>query len=133
MELLTSKQIEELTAKYPLYSQDGKGIDAIASYKFFLPGTGATWYLTEASREGQGVTCFGVCIVTDPRGELGYFSLDELQGLKFRGVQVERDKYFTPAPLRQLRATEPALTEFLDIWEAHEKSRKDDDQETSNQ
>ena len=115
MELLTSKQIEELTAKYPLYSQDGKGIDAVASYKFFLPGTGATWYLTEASREGQGVTCFGVCIVTDPRGELGYFSLDELQGLKFHGVQVERDKYFTPAPLRQLRATEPALTEFLDI------------------
>ena len=47
MKLIT-KALEKTFAKYPLYSQDGKGNDAVAIAKFFLPGSGFTWYVTEA-------------------------------------------------------------------------------------
>lgn len=116
MELLTSKQIDELAAKFPLYSQDGKGLDAVVSYKFFFPAGRFTWYITECSREGDAVTMFGVTVGLEPVGEYGYISFDELQGLNVHGLTVERDLHFTPAKLRDLGATEPNLRPFLEAW-----------------
>lgn len=116
MKLLTDKQIDELAAKFPLYSQDGKGLDAVVSYKFFFPAGHYTWYITECSREGDAVTLFGVTVGLEPVGEYGYISLDELQGLNVHGLTVERDLYFKPAKLRDLGATEPNLRPFLDAW-----------------
>lgn len=52
MKLIT-KALEKTFAKYPLYSQDGKGNDAVVIAKFFLPGSGFTWYVTEAEKAGQ--------------------------------------------------------------------------------
>ena len=47
MKLIT-KALEKTFAKYPMFSQDGKGNDAVVIAKFFLPGSGFTWYVTEA-------------------------------------------------------------------------------------
>lgn len=118
MRLLTDKEINELADKYPLYSQDGKGINAFCSYKFFFPFSSFTWYITECSKDGDYITLFGVTIGASGEGEFGYTTLNELDSLQVRGLQVERDKNFTPAPLVELYKTEPPLQDFLDKWRA---------------
>lgn len=59
MKLIT-KALEKTFAKYPMYSQDGKGNDAVVIAKFFLPGSGFTWYVTEAEKKGIGLTTLAV-------------------------------------------------------------------------
>lgn len=46
MKLLT-KAIEKQLAKYPIYSQDGKGGKAQVICKFFNPCGSQTWYIPE--------------------------------------------------------------------------------------
>ena len=84
-----------------LYSQDGKGDDATVYVKFFLPGTGWTWFATEFDPE-DGIF-FG--LVAGHETELGTFSLAELQKLSLWGgaLLVERDLYFDPKPLADVR------------------------------
>ncbi len=94
----------------PLYAQDGKGMEAIAHIKFFHPYGQGVWYLTEFDHDG-GDTCFGWVEVLPGCGELGYFSLKELESLEARingqripGLQaIERDIHFTPKPLSQIQ------------------------------
>lgn len=52
MKLIT-KKIENELAKYPLYSQDGKGKEAVAICKFFLQGF--TWYVLEAQKRTTAI------------------------------------------------------------------------------
>jgi len=89
----------ELRAQLPsLYAQENNP-DAIAYVKFFTPHSNWTWYATEFDGED---TFFG--LVQGQDEELGYFSLLEFQ--RFRssyGVRIERDLYFQPMPLSQLR------------------------------
>lgn len=66
MEILSKKEIDELTAKYPLYSQDDKGGDTLALYHLFIGS--ADWYVTEGSREGDTVTLFGLVNMGGNRG-----------------------------------------------------------------
>ena len=89
MRLLT----EELRARLPtLYSQEAES-DPIVYAKFFLPGTGWTWYVTEGSQEGEEFRFFGFVIGLD--AEFGYFLLSELEGVRSPlGLTVERDLYF---------------------------------------
>ena len=96
MKLLT-KAIE---AKLPpLYSQDGRGDEAIALVKFFTPDSSWSWYATEY--DPQERVFFG--LVDGLEMELGYFSLDELQSIKGSlGLSVERDIYFSPTKLSTL-------------------------------
>lgn len=102
MMLLTKANREALPA---LYSQDGKGADAVAHVKFFGGGRG-TWYATEF--DGTD-TFFGYVI--SPLGpdcdEFGYFTLTELQALRFKpfGLPIERDLHFRPTTLRELGVT----------------------------
>lgn len=81
----------------PLYAQDGKGFDAVVHAVFFLESF--TWYCTEydpAEHHCFGFTVSNLC----PEGEWGYFSLDELEGVRGSlGLPVERDLYFVSAPL----------------------------------
>lgn len=93
MKLIT-KALEKTFAKYPLYSQDGKGNDAVVIAKFFLPGSGFTWYVTEAEKQKNGdYMFFGYVEGLD--SELGYFTLSQLQNVRGRfGLRVERDMYF---------------------------------------
>ena len=93
MKLLT----KEIGSKIPnLYGQEGKGEDAVAYIKFFLPGTRWTWHATEFNGKD---TFFGWVKsgISPDFDEFGYFSLSEL-----REVNVERDLYFEPTPLKEI-------------------------------
>jgi len=96
MKLLT-KAIEK--ALPPLYSQDDKGDDAVAYAKFFHPASSWTWYATEYDPESR--VFFGLVIGFET--ELGYFSLDELESVRVRGLGIERDLYFKPTTLGEIR------------------------------
>lgn len=99
MKLIT-KKIENELAKYPLYSQDGKGKEAVAICKFFLQGF--TWYVLEAQKNDSDYEFFG--IVDGLEKEYSYFSLSQLQSLRGRwGLTVERDMYFKPTKVKDIR------------------------------
>lgn len=91
----------------PLYSQDGKGMDAIAHVKLFGSGRW-TWYVTEFDGED---TMFGYVLsgLGQDCDELGYFSLAELESLSFPpfGLPIERDLHFTPCTLRECEERKP--------------------------
>ena len=95
MKLIT-KEIEKKLEKYPLYSQDGKGDDAVVIAKFF-GGSCWSWYATEGNKTEDGDIEFYGLIVGDYEVGLGYFYLSELEKIKFPpfGLGVERDKWFS--------------------------------------
>jgi hypothetical protein len=96
-ELLPPELLAQLP---PLYAQ-ANSPDAIAYVKFFTPDSNWTWYATEFDGED---TFFG--LVQGFEEELGYFSFLELQ--RFRsalGLRIERDLYFKPTPISQLRGS----------------------------
>jgi len=82
-----------------LYSQEAQGLQAEAVVKFFSPDSQWTWYATEF----DGVdTLYG--LVVGEEIELGYFSLAELESLRGPlNLPVERDLYFEPATLEELK------------------------------
>jgi hypothetical protein len=100
----------------PLYTGDEQklGLNALAQAKYFLPGTGWTWYASEGSPVDEDgfydtdkpkvdYVFFG--FVSGLEVELGYFSLSELEDLRspFGALPVERDLYFEPKTLRELQ------------------------------
>ena len=94
--MLLTKQLRRRLPK--LYSQEEKGLHALALNKFFTPDAHWTWYASEF--DGRDVF-FG--FVDGDFPELGYFSLSELRLVRGRlGLPVERDRYFKPTPLREL-------------------------------
>jgi len=97
MMLLTKANRKALPA---LYAQENKGEDAIAYVKYFLPGTGWTWYATEFDGTDR---FFGLTV--GQFTELGYFSLKELASVRSPGwrLKVERDYSFYPTPLKDCR------------------------------
>ena len=58
MTLLTAELRKRIP---PLYSQQSEA-DPMVYAKFFLPGTGWTWYVTEGSPEGEDFIFFGYVI-----------------------------------------------------------------------
>jgi hypothetical protein len=99
----TKMLTNELREALPdLYSQDGKGMDAVAVVHFFSPYSGWDWYGTEFDGDD---TFFG--LVRGFETELGYFSLRELSEatLNIGGTTVpavERDMFWTPKKLSEL-------------------------------
>lgn len=104
----------ETRARLPdLYSQDEKGLDALAQVKFFTPDSNWTWYASEGSyvdedgyfgtnKEKVDFLFFG--LVSGLEIELGYFSLSELEGAHGPlALPIERDLYFEPKTLRELQ------------------------------
>lgn len=95
MKLLTKEILEKLPK---LYTQEEKGLDAVAIVKFFTPDSNWTWYATEF--DGDDLF-FG--LVEGFEKEIGYFRLSELQSVKGAlGLPIERDMYFKPKTLREL-------------------------------
>ena len=92
MNLLTD-EIKELFRKYPLYSQDGKGMDSVVLVKYFNPVGAGTWLITEAEEQENGdYLLFGYCHISC--WEWGYVMLSELQNLKLPfSLTIERDLY----------------------------------------
>ena len=90
MKLLT----EELRAKLlALYAQESEA-DPIVYAKFFLPGIGWTWYVTEGQEQDGDFLFFG--FVVGLESEFGYFLLSELESVRspLGGLPVERDLSF---------------------------------------
>ena len=101
MKLMT-KELENRLAKYPLYSQDGKGKDeTMVIAKFFFPVGNWTWYVTEGNKTENGDWEFYGYVVGD-FPEFGYFTLSELESVNVRGLMVERDMYFKPCKLTEV-------------------------------
>ena len=95
---LLTKEI--LSKVPPLYSQDGKGENAIAYAKFFNPCGIGTWYMSEYDPKQN--LAFGKAILQET--ELGYFSLTELEAVKLPfGLSIERDIHFRPTPLKDCK------------------------------
>ncbi len=106
---------EATRAKLPeLYSNEEKGLDALAQVKFFLPGGSWTWYASEGSpvdedgyydtdKEKVDFIFFG--LVDGPELEFGYFSLSELESVRSQelGLPIERDLDFEPTTLKELK------------------------------
>ena len=98
MKLLTKEILSNLP---PLYSQE-KEADPMVWVKFFDPCSSWTWYATEGSPDGEDFIFFG--LVDGFEEELGNFSLNELKAYKNKfGLGIERDKYFQPKPLSEVR------------------------------
>lgn len=95
MVLLTKEVLKKLP---PLYSQEEKGLDAVAVVKFFTPDSNWTWYATEFDGEDL---FFG--LVEGFEKEIGYFRLSELKSVKGAlGLPIERDMYYKPKSLKEL-------------------------------
>ena len=89
MKLLT-KEIEKKLPK--LYSQENEKNPKIV-VKFFHPLSSWTWYAYEGERDLDGdILFFG--LVDGFEKELGYFSLEQLEEIKVKGLGIERDKFF---------------------------------------
>ena len=92
---LITKEIEKLISKYPYGSQDGKGINAVVLAKFFLPCSGATWYITEGEKTDYGDYILYGWMTLGYGYEWGSVSFNELKSLKkkfmWSYVEVERD------------------------------------------
>jgi len=96
MMLLTKALRKQLP---PLYAMENEA-DPMIICKFFFPAWSWTWYAIEF--DGQDLF-FG--FVDGDFPELGYFSLKELTEHRDRlGLPIERDRYFKPCRLSELRA-----------------------------
>ena len=103
---LQTPQLEEALNGFPLYSQDGKGKDAVCVTIFTIGN--ARWFVLEGSREGDDTIMF--CIVVGlAEDEYGYVSLNELAGIEidcrehgYGILQVTEVPYFKPRPLREI-------------------------------
>lgn len=101
MKLMTRK-IERELSRYPIYSQDGRGMDAVAVVKFFIPASGFTMYVTEGNRLPDGGWEFYGLTVNGPEMEFGYCTLAQLEAVRGRwGLRMERDRYFRPCALKE--------------------------------
>tara|TARA_B100000900_G_scaffold304549_1_gene263153 strand:- start:2849 stop:3169 length:321 start_codon:yes stop_codon:yes gene_type:complete len=100
MQLLT----KEILNKTPDISDgETKPEQVKITAKFFDPTGSFTWYLTEINKSDND-TCFG--FVTSefcPDGELGYFTISELEEVKGPfGLGIERDKFWTNKTLKEV-------------------------------
>lgn len=74
--------------------------DPICHIKLFTPDSSWSWYIIEMDAVED--ICFGYVIGME--AELGYFSLKELSQVKGAfGLPVERDLYFTPTKLSEIK------------------------------
>lgn len=112
---LLTPQLEETFKDAPLYSQDGKGKDAICNAVFALGSI--RWYMTEGEREGSDLTMFGV-VIGLLEDEFGYVSLNELSDIELdltaKGLgkhRVVRLTSFVPKPLKEIK--DIRLRQFL--------------------
>ena len=91
MQLLTKQMKEQISNTYPLYSQDGKGKEAICITKFFIANW--TWYILEGNFEKDDFMMYGI-VINGISNEYGYVSLNEMESVNVHGFEIERDRYF---------------------------------------
>ena len=101
---------KELENQIPLIGTTDKNPDPMVWVKWFTPDSSYTWYITE--RNPHTGRCFGVTVnpASNMPWELGYFDQKEIESVRGKlGLPVERDKWFKPQPLSQVKAKEEHL------------------------
>lgn len=113
---LITPQLAEALKNYPLYSQDGKGKEAMCIAVLSIGNI--KWFVLEGQQEGNDTTLFAiVCGVCET--EYGYVSANELESIEVNGYKygldgkfhVCQDLNFSPTKLKDIRNDE--LQEFL--------------------
>ena len=112
---LMTPNLAEALKGFPLYSQDGKGKDAVCCAIFVLGSV--RWFILEGETERDDTVLFGI-VVGLMEDEYGYISLKELSDIELdltaQGLgklQVRQQQNFMPTPLRLLQ--DYRLQEFL--------------------
>lgn len=112
---LVTPQLMEALEDFPLYSQDGKGKDAVCCAIFALGSV--RWFIFEGEADGRDTILFGI-VIGLAEDEYGYISLNELSeqslDLASQGLgklQVWQQPNFQPTPLRNLN--DQRLQRFL--------------------
>ena len=93
MKLMT-KEIAEKFEKFPLYTQEEKGLDAEVVVKYFNPVGAGTWLITEGQYEEEvdDWLFFGYCHIFE--WEWGYVRLSDFENIKLPfDMGIERDLY----------------------------------------
>jgi len=114
--------VEVMKAVPQFFSQErlkaaGKQKEGLIVYaKLFTPWTSWTWYILEWQPQWDRATtgqvfydifiyCWTINSADPGNAELGYTAISELKGLEgFGGLKVERDVYFDPTPLKEVKA-----------------------------
>ncbi len=92
---------KELERKMPrLYSQE-EVADPIVHAHYFHPMSSWDWWALEYDPEDK--LFFG--LVKGFETELGNFSLEEMEGVKVMGLGIERDLYWEPRPISEVRSS----------------------------
>ena len=92
----------------------------IALIKYFTPDGSATWYLSEYMPEDD--VFYGYCDMGNGYPELGYVSRKELRETRGKmGLHIERDYYFTPKTLNEVRGDPKMPAGYWSIAEQREK------------
>lgn len=103
MKLITKKLKETMPKLYA--TENTPCDDKIAMVRYFIPGTTAQWFGIEYSEEENLMFGFASLFADPIMDEYGYFSLDELLGIRGPfGMQVERDLHFTPMKMGDIIA-----------------------------
>jgi hypothetical protein len=107
----------------------------IAVIKLFHPASGWEWYITEVDRRTH--EAFG--LVVGDVVEMGYFSLLEIA--QIGPIRVERDLYFHPTPLEEIRRAKAhphrqedtvQLPEMYIAFRSHSENQEEEDREEEN-
>lgn len=103
---LMTPQLEEALKGFPLYSQDGKGKEAVCRVVFALGS--ARWFILEGEAEENDIILFGI-VIGLMEDEYGYISLNELSKIEvdltaqgLGKLQVRQQPNFQPTELRLL-------------------------------
>jgi len=96
MKLLT-KEMKKLPKGNESPEKDIK--EVVVKFKFFCPWNSWTWYPVEYYRDD---VFFG--LVDGDYTELGSFSIDEMESIEGPfGMKIERDLYFKPTKIKDLK------------------------------
>ncbi len=106
MKLIT-RQIEK-TAPALYATEDVPADEKKIVAKFFTPDSSFTWYMVEydpTERRAFGFVTSNMC----PDGELGYFSIDEMEAARGPlGLPVERDRHYGRHTLKEVIDRDPS-------------------------
>lgn len=95
MKLIT-KEIEKQLEKHPLYSTEEVPVEQKKVIVKYFGGSACTWLVYEGEKQSNGDWLFfGNVTLNGEDWELGYFTLSQLQELRFPpfGLPIERDLY----------------------------------------
>lgn len=114
---LMTPQLAETLKGFPLYSQGGKGKDAVCCAVFALGAV--RWFILEGEVQTDDTILFGI-VIGLMEDEFGYVSLNELSELEydlanFGKLQVRQQENFAPTPLSKLK--DGRLQRFLAQFE----------------